>query len=69
MPISEETFERVALEDPDGKWELHCGRLTYLIASVREPDGSYTEHVFHGGLIRPRALPNVAIDLDELFDL
>src|SRR5688572_11963618 len=27
MPVSEETFERVALEDPDGKWELHCGRL------------------------------------------
>jgi Uma2 family endonuclease len=184
MPITEETFERVALEDPDGKWELHCGRLrskpamtakhnqigrilgfrlqqqlaldayevsidntwvrisatrTYipdvavlptalvermkqeqpthlevhrdplplivevwspstgkedlteklpgyqgrgdaeiwlirhqeraLIASVREPDGSYSEHVYHGGVIHPRALPNVAIDLDELFRL
>ena len=184
MAITEETFERVALEDPDGKWELHCGRLrskpgmttehndigsilgfrlqqqlpldefrvridsarvrisetrTYipdvavapialvermkreqstrlevyreplplivelwspstgeedltdklpgyqrrgdaeiwlvrhqeraLIASVRELDGSYSEHVYHGGIIRPRALPNVAIDLDELFRL
>ena len=184
MPISETTFERVALEDPDGKWELHCGRLrsklgmtakhnsigdrlafrlqlqlavdayrvtgdrayvrvsetrTYipdvavipmslvermereqpshlevypdalplvveiwspstgdedltekvpgyqqrgdaeiwllhhqqrtLRAFVREPDGSYTEHVHHGGIVRPRALPDVAIDLDELFDL
>ena len=27
MPISEKTYKRVALEDPDGKWELHCGRL------------------------------------------
>ncbi len=27
MPVTEETYERVALEDPDGKWELHCGRL------------------------------------------
>jgi Uma2 family endonuclease len=184
MPISEATFERVALEDPDGKWELHCGRLrskpgmttrhnrtggllgfrlqqqlpldhylvsvdsahirisairTYipdvavipralaqrldheqptslevyrdplplvveiwspstgeedrteklpgyqrrgdaeiwllrpqertLIASVRGPDGSYAEQVYHGGVVRPHALPGVAIDLNELFDL
>jgi len=27
MPISEQTYERVALEDPDGQWELVCGRL------------------------------------------
>ncbi|MGI8554273.1 MAG: Uma2 family endonuclease [Dehalococcoidia bacterium] len=27
MPISEQTFKRIALEDPEGKWELHCGRL------------------------------------------
>ncbi|HZQ38293.1 MAG TPA: Uma2 family endonuclease [Dehalococcoidia bacterium] len=27
MPISYETFERVALEDGDGHWELVCGRL------------------------------------------
>ena len=184
MPVSEETYERVALEDPDGQWELHCGTLrskpgmttrhnrtggllgfrlqqqlelhhylvgvdsarvrisetrTYipdvavipraladqmdrdqparlevyrdplplivevwspstgkedldeklpgyrqrgdaeiwllrlqerrLIASVREPDGSYSEHIYEGGAIQPRALPNVSIDLDELFRL
>ncbi len=40
-----------------------------LIASVREPDGTYTEHVYEGGTIRPRALPTVSIDLDELFHL
>ena len=27
MPVSEETYQRVALEDDDTKWELHCGRL------------------------------------------
>lgn len=27
MPISPETYERVALEDPDGKWELDHGCL------------------------------------------
>ena len=27
MPVTEETYERVALEDPDGKWELRCGTL------------------------------------------
>lgn len=184
MPVSEETFERVALENPDGKWELHCGRLrskpgmtakhnqigrilgfrlqvqlpletfevsidstrlrasetrTYipdvavlpkllvnrmkrdeparlevyqdpvplvveiwspstgdddlteklpsyqrrgdaeiwllrhqertLITAIREPDGTYSEHVHHGGTVHPRALPNVAIDLEELFNL
>jgi Uma2 family endonuclease len=26
MPVSEATYERLALEDPDGKWELVCGR-------------------------------------------
>jgi Uma2 family endonuclease len=27
MPISEQTFRKVALEDPNGLWELHCGAL------------------------------------------
>ena len=27
MPVSEQTYERPALEDPEGRWELHCGRL------------------------------------------
>jgi Uma2 family endonuclease len=32
MPVSEETYERVALEDDETKWELVCGRL------VAKPD-------------------------------
>lgn len=27
MAVSEETYLRVALEDPKGQWELHCGQL------------------------------------------
>jgi hypothetical protein len=27
MAVSQQTYERVALEDPDGRWELHGGRL------------------------------------------
>ncbi|MGH2598891.1 MAG: Uma2 family endonuclease, partial [Dehalococcoidia bacterium] len=27
MPVSEQTFKQVALEDPEGHWELHCGEL------------------------------------------
>lgn len=25
MPVSEKTFRQLALEDPEGHWELHCG--------------------------------------------
>jgi Uma2 family endonuclease len=27
MPVSEKTYHQVALEDPSGRWELHCGHL------------------------------------------
>ena len=27
MPVTEKTYEQVALEDPDGQWELACGKL------------------------------------------
>jgi Uma2 family endonuclease len=37
MPISEATYEQVALEDPEGQWELVCGRL-------RSKPGMTTEH-------------------------
>jgi Uma2 family endonuclease len=36
MPVSEQTFLRIALEEPN-QWELHCGRL------VRKP-GMTAEH-------------------------
>src|SRR6266516_3756825 len=37
MPIKEATYELVALEDPEGQWELVCGRL-------RSKPGITTEH-------------------------
>ncbi len=37
MPISEQTYERVALEDPEGKWEYYCGQL-------RSKPGMTTRH-------------------------
>lgn len=39
MPVSEETYRQLALEDREGHWELHCGRL------VQKPGMSY-EHSF-----------------------
>ena len=27
MPVSEETYRRLALEDHEGHWEWHCGRI------------------------------------------
>src|SRR5215207_3295777 len=44
MPITEDSFERVALEDPDGKWELHCGEL-------RSKPGMTTRHNDIGGIL------------------
>jgi len=47
-------------------WRIHPYERT-LIAWVRQPDGSYVETLHRGGVVRPAALPGVAIDLDALF--
>jgi Uma2 family endonuclease len=47
-------------------WRLHPFERT-LTAWRRQPDGTYSEVVFHGGLVQPIALPGVTIDLDALF--
>jgi Uma2 family endonuclease len=49
-------------------WRLHPyeHRLT---AWRRQPDGSYDETVATSGIVRPVALPGVAIDLDALFNV
>ncbi|CAA9528441.1 MAG: hypothetical protein AVDCRST_MAG73-663 [uncultured Thermomicrobiales bacterium] len=46
-------------------WRLHPYDRT-LTAWRRRDDGTYAETV-HTGVVRPVALPNVAIDLDALF--
>jgi Uma2 family endonuclease len=49
-------------------WRLHPYERT-LTAWRRQPDGSYAETLYRGGIVRPQSLPGVSIDLDALFDL
>ena len=49
-------------------WRIHPREHT-LTAWRRQPDGSYTETLYRGGAVQPVSLPNVSIDLDELFSL
>lgn len=49
-------------------WRLHPFERT-LIAWRRQADGSYRETLYMGGVVQPIALPNVRIDLDELFSV
>jgi Uma2 family endonuclease len=48
-------------------WRIHPFERT-LIAWRRQPDGSYTETLYTGGIVQPVSLPGVTIDLDALFD-
>lgn len=48
-------------------WRIHPYDRT-LTAWQRQPDGGYAEYHHTGGTVQPVALPNVAIDLDTLFD-
>ena len=48
-------------------WRLHPFDRT-LIAWWRQPDGTYAESHYAGGIVRLSALPDVTIDLDTLFD-
>jgi Uma2 family endonuclease len=47
-------------------WRLHPFDHT-VTAYRRQPDGSYTVTVFHGGIVELHALPGVKIDIDALF--
>lgn len=38
-----------------------------VTAWSRQPDGSYEESLYTGGVIQPRALPGVTVDLEVLF--
>jgi Uma2 family endonuclease len=48
-------------------WRLHPYERT-LTVWRRQPDGTYEESHYDGGKVSPAFLPNVTIDLDELFD-
>jgi Uma2 family endonuclease len=49
-------------------WLLHPYEET-LRTWQRQPDGRYAEAIHRGGIVKPIALPNVSIDLGEIFDL
>ena len=48
-------------------WRIHPYERT-LTAWRRQPDGSYQETIHREGMVKPAALPGVAIDLGALFD-
>ena len=48
-------------------WYIHPYERT-LTAWRRQPDGSYTEEVYRGGVVPIASLPGVSIDLDALLD-
>jgi Uma2 family endonuclease len=48
-------------------WLIHPYERT-LTAWRRQPDGAYQETIHREGVVKPAALPGVAIDLGALFD-
>ncbi len=48
-------------------WRLHPYERT-LTAWRRQPDGTYTVHIYRSGIVRAASLPNVTIDLETIFD-
>ena len=49
-------------------WRMHPYRREVIIWR-RQPDEAYTESLVRGGIVQLHALPQVTIDLDELFAL
>jgi Uma2 family endonuclease len=49
-------------------WRIHPYERT-LTAWRRQPNGDYVQTIYDGGIARPQPLPQVAIDLGELFAL
>jgi Uma2 family endonuclease len=54
MPVTAETYRRIALEDPEGQWELHHGRLREKPAMSFRHNDSMAELGFQ---IRPQLDP------------
>jgi Uma2 family endonuclease len=48
-------------------WYVHPYEHT-LTAWRRRPDGTYSESVYHSGVVRQESAPEVVIDLEELFE-
>jgi Uma2 family endonuclease len=48
-------------------WRIHPYERT-LTTWRRSPTGGYVESIYHDGTVRPEFLPDVAIDLEVLFE-
>ncbi|MBW3632316.1 MAG: Uma2 family endonuclease [Chloroflexi bacterium] len=48
-------------------WFIHPNERT-LTAWRRQPDGSYAEETYRGGVVQVASLPGVVIDIDALLD-
>jgi Uma2 family endonuclease len=51
----------------DEIWYIHPRQRT-LTVWRKQPDGSYTEETYHGGVVPVHSLPGVSIDFDGLLD-
>lgn len=57
-PISQATYERVSLRDPDGQWELHNGQLREKPGmSVRHNEAMTTLFFMLANQLDPKAFP------------
>jgi Uma2 family endonuclease len=63
--IHEKLPDYKARGDPE-IWYIHPYERT-LTAWRRQPDGTYTESVYRGGVVVPPSLPGVAIEIELLF--
>jgi Uma2 family endonuclease len=62
MTISAKTYEQVALEDPDGHWELECGRLRQKPAMTMKHGRSMRLLMVH--LARQLDLAEYEVEMD-----
>lgn len=59
MPVSDQIYEWVALEDPEGHWELDCGRL-------RRKPGMTAEHYHVARVLAAQLIRQIAVDAFEV---
>src|SRR5438309_1083816 len=54
MTVTETTFQQIALEDPSGHWELHCGQLRQKPSMTAEHNETMSLlHIWLGQQVDP----------------
>jgi Uma2 family endonuclease len=64
MPISEETYRRVVLEDTDSVWELRCGRL--VEKPLMTTEHNETARNLHAMLVQQLPLAEYSVGTENL---